>query len=129
VTGAIGGTAIFTEQTQRSEAAVPFATAGSTQLFMPYDFTVGYTTGIALTNPNSMDATVHASFLDENNHLIGVGQIGVRANGHASVVLSGVQPGIVLTRGTVSLTSNVPVFGLGIRANGTAFTSLKVINK
>jgi hypothetical protein len=129
VTGAISGTAIFTEQTQRSEAAVPFATAGSTQLFMPYDFTTTYTTGIALTNPNATDATVHATFLQDNNHLIGVGTIAVPANGHRSVVLTGLQPGIAGTRGTVSLTSNVPIFGLGIRANGVAFTSLKVIDK
>ena len=132
VTGAIGGTAIFALQTpgqSDSEAAVPFSTAGSTQLFMPYDFTTGYSTGIALTNTNPAAAVVHASFLNDGNHLVGVGQIAVPANGHASVVLSGVQPGIVGTRGTVSLMSNVPVFGLGIRADGTAFTSLKVIAK
>ena len=49
------------------------------------------------------------------------------AHGHASAVLGSVLPAIVGTRGTVSLTSNVPIFGLGIRANGVAFTSLKVI--
>jgi len=44
-------------------------------------------------------------------------------------VLGSVLPAIAGTRGTVSLTSNVPIFGLGIRANGVAFTSLKVIAK
>jgi hypothetical protein len=43
--------------------------------------------------------------------------------------VGGLLPAITGTRGTVSLTSNVPIFGLGIRANGVAFTSLKVIAK
>jgi hypothetical protein len=52
-----------------------------------------------------------------------------QSHGHASIVLDNLFPNnvIVGTRGTVSFTSNVPILGLGIRANGLAFTSLKVI--
>jgi hypothetical protein len=133
VTGAIGGTAIFALQTPGqfdSEAAVPFSTVGSAQLFMPYDYTPGYSTGVALTNPNpSHAATVLASIVDDLGHTLATGvAINVPANGHTSVVLGNLFPDTIPgSRGTVSFTSNVPILGLGIRANGLAFTSLKVI--
>ncbi len=131
VTGAIGGTAIFSHQIPGqpdSEAAVPFSRSASPHLFMPYDDTPGYSTGIALTNPNQdQPATVSVSFLDDSGKNLGSGQFMVPANGHVSTVLSALVPGIVGSRGTASFTSNIPLIGLGIRSNGVAFTSLKVI--
>jgi hypothetical protein len=59
----------------------------------------------------------------------GLSPIIIPPHGHNSAVLGSLLPAIAGTRGTVSLTSNVPIFGLGIRANGVAFTSLKVIAK
>ena len=132
LTGAIGGTAIFALQSpgqSDSEAAVPFSTASSTHLFMPYDYSPGYATGIAFTNTNTNQVVVTASFTDDVGHHLGTGQIVVPGHGHASAVLADVLPAIAGTRGTVSLTANLPIFGLGIRANGVAFTSLKVIVK
>jgi hypothetical protein len=55
VTGAIGGTAILALQMPGqpdSEFAAPFATGASTHLYIPYDYTPGYSTGVALTNPD-----------------------------------------------------------------------------
>ena len=133
VTGAIGGTAIFAHQTPGqpdSEAAVPFSRTASTHLFMPYDYTPGYSTGIALTNPDpNHPATVMVSVLDDKGHSPASPTMvyNVPANGHKSLVLGDLFPGIAGTRGSVSLTSDVPLFGLGIRTNGVAFTSLKVI--
>jgi len=132
LTGAIGGTAIFALQApgqSDSEAAVPFSTASSMHLFMPYDYSPGYSTGIAFTNTGASQATVTATFTDDGGHALGSGQIMVPAHGHASAVLGDVLAAIVGTRGTVSLASDMPIFGLGIRANGAAFTSLKVIVK
>ncbi len=132
LTGAIGGTAIFALQSpghSDSEAAVPFSTAASTNLFMPYDYSPGYSTAIAFTNTGSTAALVTATFTDDGGHLKGTGQITVPAHGHNSAILGGLAPAIVGTRGTVALVSNVAIFGLGIRANGGAFTSLKVIAK
>ncbi len=67
------------------------------------------------------------SFLDDSGKNRGSAEFTVPANGHVSKVLSTLLPGIVGSRGTASFTSNVSLFGLGIRANGVAFTSLKVI--
>jgi hypothetical protein len=133
VTGAIGGTAIFAHETPGqpdSEAAVPFSRTASKHLYMPYDYSPGYSTGIALTNPDpNHPATVMVSILDDKGHAPAHPTMvyNVPANGHKSLVLGDLFPGIAGTRGSVSLTSDVPLFGLGIRANGLAFTSLKVI--
>jgi hypothetical protein len=133
LTGAIGGTAIFALTSpgqSASEAAVPFTTASSTHLFMPYDYSPGYSTGIAFTNTSATAASVTATFTTDTGHILGnAAPIMIPAHGHASAVLGGLVAGIPGTRGTVSLTSNVAIFGLGIRANGAAFTSLKVIAK
>ena len=132
VTGAISGTAIFglTNPGQPdSEAAVPFSTSAGKQLFMPYDYTPGYSTAIALSNGSATQpAMVNLIFTDDAGHVLASGvQVTVLPNGHTARVLSVLFPGIAGTRGTVALSSNVPVFGLGIRADGVAFTSLKVI--
>jgi hypothetical protein len=133
LTGNIGGTAIFALQSpgqSDSEAAVPFSTASSTHLFMPYDYTPGYSTAIAFANAGQTQATVTPTFTDDTGHVLGTGTpITIPAFGHVSAVLGSVLPAIAGTRGTVSLISSVPIFGLGIRANGLAFTSLKVIAK
>jgi hypothetical protein len=132
LTGAIGGTAIFALQSpgqSDSEAAVPFSTTASPHLFMPYDYSPGYSTAIAFANTGASQATITATFTDDSGHVLGSGHMLVTAHGHAAAVLGSVLPAIAGTRGTVSLTSNVPIFGLGIRANGVAFTSLKVIAK
>jgi hypothetical protein len=53
----------------------------------------------------------------------------VHEHGHASKVLSDLLPSIAGKRGMVSLSADHGIFGLGIRANGAAFTSLKVVVK
>ena len=47
--------------------------------------------------------------------------------GHVSKVLSNLFPGIAGKRRTVLITADHNIFALGIRANGAAFTSLKVV--
>jgi hypothetical protein len=132
VTGAISGTAIFgliSPGQPDSEAAVPFSTSAGKQLFMPYDYTPGYSTAIALSNASATQpAMVSLTFTDDAGHVLASGvPVTVLPNGHTARVLSVLFPGIANTRGTVALSSNLPVFGLGIRADGVAFTSLKVI--
>ena len=109
---------------------MPIARTFSTQLYMPFDNTPGYSTGIALTNPSSpgsSPATVNVSLLDASGDSLASGIVVVPANGHVSKVLSDLFADIAGKRGTVSLTSDSGIFALGIRANGVAFTTLKVI--
>ncbi|MBZ5636772.1 MAG: hypothetical protein LAO55_26910 [Acidobacteriia bacterium] len=135
VTGPISGTAIFALETPGqpdSEAAVPFATGGSTQLYMPFDYSPSYATGIAFANANQSTATVTVTIFDEaGNSLAAPAVVVVPGLGHVSKVLSdpALFPGIAGKRGMVSITSDRVIFALGIRADGVAFTSLKVVAK
>jgi triacylglycerol esterase/lipase EstA (alpha/beta hydrolase family) len=131
---AVGGTAIFTAQSNGqppSEAAVPLSSVAGTQLFMPFDSTSGaltFATGLALANPNAQDATVSVTLTDDSGQPIAVtGKITVPAHGHYADVLSSVFAAIQGKRGSAHLTSNVPLYGLGIRYNGGAYTSIPAL--
>jgi len=132
---AIGGIGIFTAGATNqppSEAAAPLNPVGGTQLFMPFDNTSGvlvFSTGIALANPNQQAAIVGVTFTDESgqNIPVKISQITVPANGHYASVLSTDFPEVNGKRGTIRFNSNVEVYGLGIRYNGQAFTSIGAI--
>jgi hypothetical protein len=130
----IGGTAIFTAQSDGvppSEAAVPLSSSASGQLFMPFDNTSGtlaFATGLALANPNEQDATLTVAFTSSTGQNIPVtGTIKVPAHGHYACVLGDMFPAIRGKRGVVQLNSNVQLYGLGIRYNGGAYTSIRTI--
>jgi hypothetical protein len=132
---AIGGTGIFTAgATNRapSEAAAPLNPAGGTQLFIPFDNSSAapaFSTGIALANPNSQAAEVSVTFTDETgqNIPVSLNKIPVPANGHFASVLNHDFPEVNGKRGAIRLRSNVEIYGLGIRYNGQAFTSIGAI--
>ncbi|MBI2680077.1 MAG: hypothetical protein HYX25_03600 [Candidatus Solibacter usitatus] len=136
VTGPISGTAIFGLETagqSDSEAAVPLAldSDGSKQLYMPFDYTTGYSTGIAImhSGPSILTTVTITLFDDEGHGLAAPAVVTIPAFGHKSVVLGDLFPGIAGKRGTVSLSADHNIFGLGIRADGFAFTSLKVVTQ
>jgi hypothetical protein len=103
--------------------------AGGTQMFIPFDNTFAFSTGIALANPNQQAAVVGVTFVDESGKNIPVktSQITVPANGHYASVLSSDFPEVNGKRGTIQLNANVDVYGLGIRYNGQAFTSIEAV--
>ena len=116
------------------EAAVPLNSAGGMQLFIPFDETSGavvFATGIALVNPGATQASVTATFTDDSGKVIPTttSQITLNAGAHKAFVLTSPQyfPEVSGKRGVVQFKSNVPINGLGIRFNGTAFTSIDAI--
>jgi len=133
---AIGGTGIFTYRGTGGgqEAAVPLNSAGGMHLFFPFDETSGtvvFATGIALVNPGATQASVTATFTDDSGKVIPTttSQITLNAGAHKAFVLTSPQyfPEVSGKRGVVQFKSNVPINGLGIRFNGTAFTSIDAI--
>ena len=129
---AIGGTGIFTDLTVGQEAAVPLNSTGGTQLFIPFDETTGaikFGIGIALANTGASPANVTAAFIDDAGHKISTSttEITIPPGAHTAFVLNGKFPEVTGKRGTVQFTSNVAIYGLGIRYNGTAFTSIGAI--
>ena len=92
VTGPISGTAIFGLETpgqSDSEAAVPVLIQGSKALYMPFDYSTGYSTGIAFSNPNHVAANVTLTIVDEQGGSLSVVRaVTIPASGHLSEVLS-----------------------------------------
>ena len=133
---AIGGTGIFTDQGaagNRQEAAVPLNSSAGTKLFIPFDNTSGsvvFGTGIALANTGATQANVTAAFVDDAGNKIPTAttQIIIPAGAHTAFVLNNTFPEVKGKRGAVQFTSNVAIYGLGIRYNGTAFTSIGALS-
>src|SRR5262249_3172462 len=115
----VNGTAIFTAQSTGrppSEAAVPLSSSAGSRLYLPFGITPGFTIGLALANPNPQDATVSIALTDEAGQPVsGVSTIVVPAHGHFSDVLTNIASGLAGKRGVALFSSNVPLYGLGIR--------------
>jgi hypothetical protein len=134
-TAAIGGTAIFTAQSNGqppSEAGVPLIPTPNPELLIPFDQTStgsGFATGIALANPNPTAAHVTLAFADENGQALPpVASFIIPAQGHYATVLGTTFPQLQGKRGVVvAASSDGSLTGLGIRFNGTAYTALPAI--
>src|SRR5207247_1148046 len=117
----VDGNAIFGLQSPGqgdSEAAVPLGPTGGNDLYVPFDYSPGYSTGVAFANTVQLAATVSASIHDDSGTAIPAAQtISVPAHGHYSDVLALPFPGVQQKRGVAHF-SSINLFGLGIRANG-----------
>jgi hypothetical protein len=110
-----------------SEAAVPLGPTGGNDLYIPFDYSPGYSTGIAFAEPALVAATVSASIHDEFGEAIPAAQtITVPSHGHYSDALAVPFPGVQQKRGVAHF-SSINLYGLGIRANGKAFTSIEAL--
>jgi hypothetical protein len=124
---AIGGTAIFRSTTTGQEAAVRLLSSGGSRLLFPFDNNNGLATGIALAAPGA-SASGSFTLRNQQGQTISVEPPeSVPANGHAAFVLPvrSTQPQDL--RGAAEFNSNVPAFGLGIRANQGSFTSVEAV--
>ncbi len=124
----VGGTAVFQYQATGQEAAVPFLSSGGNRLVFPFDTTNNLALGIALANPSlNTGASVTMTILDsQGNRLGSTSTIAIPSHGHYAG-----NPVIPLNqRGTIEFDSpNVPIYGLGIRFNAGAFTSIRGLPK
>jgi hypothetical protein len=133
---AVGGTAIFTAQSDGrppSEAAVPLVMRGGRTLYLPFDQTnvgaLAYATGMALANLTAVDAVAVITFIDDTGTAAPLtGTVTVPAHGHYAAVLGDIFPALLGKRGVAKITSNADLSGLGIRYNGTAFTSINALS-
>jgi hypothetical protein len=108
------------------EAVVPFSQANATSNTLTWDDT-SYTTAAAIVNPGSTAATVVVELWDVNGNTIGTSSIPLPPGGKTEAVLKNL-PGLSAmngARGTAQFTvSSGGVAVLGLRFNGTAFTSI-----
>lgn len=97
---------------------------------MPYDntsSTLKFATGLALANPQEQDAKVSLVFTNDAGAPVASGNVTVPAHGHYTAVLNDVFPATRGMRGVVQLNSDTLQYGLGIRFNGGAYTSIRTI--
>jgi hypothetical protein len=134
----IGGTAIFTETKSHQEAAVPLLNTGSIKLLIPFDVGGPFALGIGLANPSpDTDAqisltmrteqgnTIPLTITDGNNNFsaTAVSSLALPRHSHRAILAKPLSAtGEV--RGVIELNSSVPIYALGIRFNGLAFTSI-----
>ena len=126
----VNGTAIFRLQTAGQEAAVPLLTAGSQHLMFPFDNNSGLATGVALAASGAArNVPVSYTLRGQAGQTISLEPpVSVAANGHTSFVLPVRSSAAQDLRGVAQFDSQGgPIFGLGIRSNQGAFTSVEAV--
>lgn len=133
--GSVGGSAVFawTPPAGAQEAVVPVETRNPSAFVMPFDYTGGYTTGVALANLTNQAVNVPVVLRDNTGAILGAAAaIGLLANGHASFLLAASYPAVAGKLGTMELDTPAggQISALGIRAAASgAITSVPTLAK
>jgi hypothetical protein len=123
----IGGTAIFRYDPSNQEAAVPLLTSGL-KLEIPYQVGSGLSLGVALANPSATQtANITEVIRDQNGNQLASRILTLPALNHTAFLPT--FPNGIIGGGVVEYNSNVNIFGLGIRSDGQAFTSVRAAYK
>lgn len=130
--GGIDGFAIFTNTFSNQQAMVPLETRNAPSYLLAFDNTGAIDTGLAIANLATNAANVQVVIRDDTGAQIGTDKVSLEPRGHSAFMLSDSQHGIPATagkRGTLEF--DTPERGrigvLGLRANGTAVTSLPLM--
>lgn len=125
----VTGYAIFRQSVQGradQEAVVPLTRTSASSSTLIWDDT-GFTTAVAVANPEANAATVHVEVFDAGGASLGSSDLDVPANGKTAVVLHDL-PGLSGMAGHRGLAKFTVASGglsvLGLRFGGEAFTSI-----
>lgn len=113
------------------EAVVPLSGVTATTSSLIYDDT-NYITGVAVVNLSSSSAIITATAHDSQGNNIGTASIPLPPNGKTAVILRNLSglAGVSGTFGSVDFTSSGgSLAALGLRFNGTAFTSIPTLDR
>jgi hypothetical protein len=129
--GSVGGFAIFHYSPTGQEAIVPLETRNAKAYVLAFDNTNGLATGVALANESNQTANVAVILLDDTGAPIGTATISLAAAGHTSFMLTQNYASTAGRRGTVEFDAppGGRISALGIRANGSALTTVPVLTK
>ena len=112
---------------QVQEAVVPSVNQFSDHFVLPFDNTV-YSTGIAIANPTLNTVVIPANIRNELGQIIDTRQLSLGPYSHTAFAMPDRWSSTVGRRGVIEfLTSGFGVGALGLRFNGSAFTSLNVL--
>ncbi len=130
--GSIDGFATFKNTVSNQQAVVPLEARDASSYLLAFDNTGVVATGLAITNLATSPASVGVIIRGDTGAQIGTGTISLAAGGHNSFMLTDSTYGFPITankRGTVEF--DTPQGGrisvLGLRANGSALTTLPVL--
>jgi hypothetical protein len=128
-TGNVSGFAIFRYNPTGQEAVVPLETRNATAYVLAFDNTGGLGTGVAIANLAAQPAHIPVVIRDDTGTQIGTETISLPAQCHTSFMLTG---NYAITNGKRgSIEFDTPLSGnisaLGLRANGSALTTLPLL--
>ena len=136
--GALSGFGFYSNGT--SEAEVPLQSVIGTTLTLPFDNTNGNTTGIALVNLASSQASFTATIWDQTGNIVTTVPVTLTladsaGNGHDSFMLPAKIASTANIRGIIQFSGNPggnlnnpgQIAGLGLRVDSTGFTSMQTI--
>ena len=129
-TDSIGGFAIFRQSIaggQPQEAVVPIVNQFESHFVLPFDNTA-YVTAAAIANPTLQAVIIPVTIRNEQGQIIDRQTISLGAYGHAAFPLANQWPSTARIRGAIEFqTSGFGVGALGLRFNGSAFTTFNVL--
>jgi len=127
--GNVSGFAIFKYAPTGQEAVVPLETRNAPSYLLAFDNTAGVGTGIAVANITTQPANIPVVIRADTGMQIGTDTLSLTAQGHTSFMLASNYAVTSGKRGTIEL--DTPASGqitaLGLRANGSAVTTLPVL--
>jgi hypothetical protein len=115
------------------EAVVPVETRNPNAFVLPFDYTGGYSTGVALANLTNQAASVPVVLRGDTGATLGTAAaISLPAYAHTSFMLATNYAAVAGRRGTIELDTPAggKISALGIRATpGGAITTVPVLAK
>jgi hypothetical protein len=126
----VGGMAVFRHHVfgrQDQEAVVPIVSQFDSHFVLLFDNTV-YATGVAIANPTLSYVDIPVNIRNQAGQIIDQRIISLGPYGHVAFSLSDTWPSTAGRRGAIEFqTSGYGVAALGLRYNGSAFTSFNVL--
>jgi len=133
--GSVGGSEVYadTASSNVQEAAVAVESRNPSAFILPFNYTSGYATGIAVANLASQAAVIKVVLKDDQGNSLGnAASISLAAHAHTAFMLATNYPAVAGHFGTLELDtpSGGQISALGIRATpGQAITSVPVLVK
>ena len=126
--GIVAGQAVFQQQVAGRpafEAAAPISALSERRVRLPFDNTNGFQTGVAVTNFDTINATITGTAYDDKGESLGSGSFALDVAGQRAFVLSEAFPFTARQRGVIELSSSGrSMCSMGLRFHpGGAFTS------
>lgn len=128
--GNVSGFGIFSYPASQWNAVVPLETRNASTYYLPFDNTGMLATGVALANITGTVASVKVTILNDMGAQIGTDTINLTTHAYEQFLLNAHYPQTAGLRGTIQFQSpgSGQISVLGVRANGTALTTLPVLS-